>query len=253
MRRVFPLTDLSLPAARQRCVAKVFRGPARPAEYFAEVEMHMRCRDLAEEFNRFEPPKKIRFTESWVIQCPERKNPCGAGPLTFAVEPLLEGDFVKHNNNCGYVDLLSHRATPQAFSHFTYHFTKGRLLVCDIQGVGDLYTDPQIHSHSPEGGLYGKGDLGLEGMARFFETHRCSPLCAHFQLRPTVAGGPSMPPAAWPPLSMVPSDVVERLCTPCATGQNGRPHAATSNIRSKSLPVQHPAPSPWARFFPQAP
>lgn len=35
--------------------------------------------------------------------------------------------------------------TPQAFSHFTYCHSGGKLLICDIQGVGDKYTDPQIH------------------------------------------------------------------------------------------------------------
>lgn len=43
---------------------------------------------------------------------------------------------------------------PQAFSHFTYRFTKRRLLVCDLQGVltqsasGQAsfeFTDPVIH------------------------------------------------------------------------------------------------------------
>jgi len=247
MRLVFPLTDLSLPAGKQQCVAKLFRGYARPADYFAEVEMHMRCRDLAEEFNRFDPPRKIHFTRSWIIQCPDRKSPCGAGPLTFAVEPLLEGNFLKHNNNCGYVELLAHRATPQAFSHFTYHFTKGLMLVCDIQGVNDVFTDPQIHSHAPDGGLYGKGDLGREGMARFFETHRCNPLCAHFQLRPLTPGGPSLPDPAWPPLSMVPVEVVEWLCSPCVTGHDGSNDIAAVNPKYKLLLPPNQIDGPWAR------
>ena len=34
----------------------------------------------------------------------------------------------------------------QAFSHFTLEESAHELVVCDIQGVGDLYTDPQIHS-----------------------------------------------------------------------------------------------------------
>lgn len=38
------------------------------------------------------------------------------------------------------------RNTPSAFAHFSYEASNKRLLVCDIQGVGDLYTDPQIHT-----------------------------------------------------------------------------------------------------------
>ena len=36
--------------------------------------------------------------------------------------------------------LLPSRNTPQAFSHFTHYASNGTLLICDIQGVGDLYT-----------------------------------------------------------------------------------------------------------------
>ena len=61
----------------------------------------------------------------------------------YAIEHLIEGDYVKHNNNSGYVsaggagqqaesaEALRH--TPHAFSHFTYEFTGGRALCVDIQ------------------------------------------------------------------------------------------------------------------------
>jgi len=32
------------------------------------------------------------------------------------------------------------RNTPQAFSHFSYQYTQGKLMIVDIQGVGDKYT-----------------------------------------------------------------------------------------------------------------
>jgi elongation factor 2 kinase len=54
------------------------------------------------------------------------------------------GDYRKHNNNFGYVS-DDERNTPQAFSHFTFEISKRNLLVVDIQGVGDFYTDPQVH------------------------------------------------------------------------------------------------------------
>ncbi len=38
------------------------------------------------------------------------------------------------------------RNTPQAFSHFSYEASDHQLIIVDIQGVGDIYTDPQIHS-----------------------------------------------------------------------------------------------------------
>lgn len=63
----------------------------------------------------------------------------------------------------------------QAFSHFTFERSGHQLIVVDIQGVGDLYTDPQIHTI--DGKEYGDGNLGAKGMALFFYSHRCNDLC----------------------------------------------------------------------------
>lgn len=68
------------------------------------------------------------------------------------MEKFITGEYRKHNNNCkkiifsfsqpwtvGFVS-DEERNTPQAFSHFTYESSAHKLLICDIQGVGDLYT-----------------------------------------------------------------------------------------------------------------
>lgn len=47
-------------------------------------------------------------------------------------------------------------------------------------GVGDLYTDPQIHTATAK--EYGEANLGPKGMALFFSSHICSPLCEHLGL-----------------------------------------------------------------------
>jgi hypothetical protein len=62
------------------------------------------------------------------------------------VEAFVQGEYKKHNNNTGFIgnnNMASDkqndagaaiRATPQAFSHFTYEHTGGALMIVDIQG-----------------------------------------------------------------------------------------------------------------------
>ena len=44
-----------------------------------------------------------------------------------------------------------------------------------LAGVGDLYTDPQMHTVDQK--EYGEANLGTRGMALFFSSHVCGPLC----------------------------------------------------------------------------
>ena len=59
------------------------------------------------------------------------------------------------------------RLTPQLFSAFSFYGSKGTRMVVDVQGVGDLYTDPQVHSLDLR---FGEADLGLRGFALFFQS-----------------------------------------------------------------------------------
>eukprot|EP00961_Rhodomonas_salina_P287414 3883398-Rhodomonas_salina.1 len=88
-------------------------------------------------------------------------------------EPYLSGQYMKHNDNDGHVE--SDLELPQAFSHFTWEASNQSLLVCDIQGVGNYYTDPQIHSHDGEG--FGMGNIGQDGIDKFLNTHKCNSIC----------------------------------------------------------------------------
>ena len=49
---------------------------------------------------------------------------------------------------------------PQAFSHFTFEASHHRIMVVDVQGVGDLYTDPQVHT--ADGEEFNDGNLGVK-------------------------------------------------------------------------------------------
>ena len=74
---------------------------------------------------------------------------------------------------------FAERPTPSevasAFSYFTYVASGRLLVVCDIQGVGNFFTDPQIHS--VDGAGFGVGNRGVDGIMRFLASHKHSALC----------------------------------------------------------------------------
>ena len=140
--------------------------------YFDDVKLQMDAKLWGEEYNRHNPPKKVDIFMMGVIELVE----ISGAPL-YHIEHYIDGDYVKYNSNSGFVaDKTGHlRQTPQAFSHFTFERSGHELVVVDIQGVGDLYTDPQIHTTA--GLEYGDGNLGTRGMALFFHTHQCNNIC----------------------------------------------------------------------------
>lgn len=93
----------------------------------------------------------------------------------YHLEHFIDGTYVKYNSNSGFVEDAHMRYTPHAFSHFTFEASNHELIVVDIQGVGDLYTDPQIHTSL--GTDYGDGNLGVKGFALFFSSHVCNEVC----------------------------------------------------------------------------
>ncbi len=57
------------------------------------------------------------------------------------------------------------RNTPQAFSHFTYEASGKQMLLCDVQGVGDMYTgmDLLATQRGREGEKEGEGENRRDG------------------------------------------------------------------------------------------
>jgi len=141
--------------------------------YFQDVKLQMDAKLWGEEFNRHNPPKKVDIFMMAVLELVDRP-----GQPLYHIEHYIEGEYVKYNSNSGFVDVAEQgqcRQTPQAFSHFTFERSGHELVVVDVQGVGDLYTDPQIHT--AHGDDYGDGNLGTRGMALFFHSHRCNLIC----------------------------------------------------------------------------
>lgn len=122
----------------------------------------MDAKRLCEAYNRSvpPPPKQIDMLSAAVLQIqrpvftfPPDLDLAGISISkngTCLIESLVPGEYVKHSSNLGYVD-ESRRLTPHCFSHFTFEATGGESMVVDIQGVGDVLTDPQIHTADGKG------------------------------------------------------------------------------------------------------
>lgn len=136
---------------------KVSLRPAEPSTYLSDVEMQAVCAHYAALYNEHEPPLKVCYARSWLLKLRDRER----GTLVCSVEEFLPGAYVKYSNNSGYVGRETstteerERNTPQAFSHFSFVASDFRLMIVDIQGVADSYTDPQIHSADGRGSAWG--------------------------------------------------------------------------------------------------
>lgn len=175
-RSAHKLRDLTYP--NQHYVAKFSTKKAVRDQYFMDVLMQTFCSKWSDLYNSFNPPKKITFLPSFVLELTDR----GGTPVTCGGEPFIEGDYKKFNNNSGYVNSEAARNTPQAFSHFSLVHSNQELVIIDIQGVNDFYTDPQIHTKSGKG--FGEGNLGKDGIYQFVKSHQCNPLCSYLKLEP---------------------------------------------------------------------
>jgi len=148
-------------------VAKRFKPECNESQYYYDEAMtQMVAESYAQEFNRRGSGHYIGFLPVSVLRV-------DLDGTLYNTEPLLRGDYQKHNDNSGHID--TQVDLPQAFSHFTYEASNRTLIVVDIQGVGDYYTDPQIHSFNGEG--FGLGNLGASGIKKFLHSHKCNRVC----------------------------------------------------------------------------
>ncbi|TMW56778.1 hypothetical protein Poli38472_006788 [Pythium oligandrum] len=189
MRSAHAMYDCTM---KKRLVAKFYFGKAAKMSSSSsacqrnDVEMQTVAKQLATEFSLH---PEVEDAVDFIFTCwYEIEDPVAVGlhpaMKMFTAEPFIEGEYKKYNNNNGWVNekILPLSDSAQAFSHFTWQKTYGQLLVVDLQGVGGVFTDPQIHALQES--QFGHGNLSMAGMTAFFATHKCNSVCKTLQLSP---------------------------------------------------------------------
>ncbi|KPI89020.1 elongation factor-2 kinase-like protein [Leptomonas seymouri] len=219
MRVCFVVDELDEHGFSTPMVAKMFRHNWEgivEADYFNEGEAQCISDIFADKFNKIEVPKEVdRFVISF-LQCSTVRIRVGDLPeeyqtkrtgffsyrttdtrdIVFTMEPRLKGNFTKYTNNYGGVydgfeqrldreeEQRRHKVlmAVEAFSHFALEDSGGSMLVCDLQGVNDFLTDPQIHTEDGKG--LGMGNMGQKGIDKWMEMHVCNDMCRALKLTP---------------------------------------------------------------------
>eukprot|EP01040_Poterioochromonas_malhamensis_P002113 gene2113-2254_t len=166
-------------------------------KYENYLSCHRAAKFLAEEFNRVKPRdcSKIEFVTASILQFNTRK-----GQPYLILESAIDDEFEKYNNNNGYCNQnptpggVKHDAI-QAFSHWTYCFSREQMIVVDCQGGYNRSTDtfnlsdPAVHH--VDATHFGSTNLGQVGINKFFSNHVCNSVCAAMGLRAVAVSVPA--------------------------------------------------------------
>nr|KAF6434722.1 transient receptor potential cation channel subfamily M member 6 [Molossus molossus] len=148
-----------------------------------EIQQQRAAQKLIYTFNQVKPqtiPYAPRFLEVFLIYCHSANQ-------WFTIEKYMMGEFRKYNNNNGD-EIAPSSALEElmlAFSHWTYEYTRGELLVLDLQGVGENLTDPSVikpEDKQSRGMEFGPANLGEDAIRNFIAKHRCNSCCRKLQL-----------------------------------------------------------------------
>ncbi|NWW79272.1 TRPM6 protein, partial [Climacteris rufus] len=148
-----------------------------------EIQQQRVAQKLIYTFNQVKPhtiPYTPRFLEVFLIYCHSANQ-------WLTIEKYMTGEFRKYNNNNG--DEISPISPLEelmlAFSHWSYVYTHGELLVLDLQGVGENLTDPSvIKPEDKKSGkmVFGPANLGEDAIRNFIAKHRCNSCCRRLKL-----------------------------------------------------------------------
>jgi hypothetical protein len=175
-------------ASTSKFVVKSFKEDSKMLAHLAEdMRIQALCKAFALEFNgllKNDPP--IDFI---VTTCLQSKSEVESESGCLSLEPYIEGEYIKYNNNSMFVkedapdDPDPFNQIAQAFSHFTFERSWGHFLVNDLQGVGHLLTDPAIQTLDHERFKLADTNLYEEGFKFFFVAHECNSICHELGLK----------------------------------------------------------------------
>ncbi|XP_019660855.1 transient receptor potential cation channel subfamily M member 6 isoform X2 [Ailuropoda melanoleuca] len=162
---------------------KIFRESTVLHLCLREIQQQRAAQKLIYTFNHVKPqtiPYTPRFLEVFLIYCHSVNQ-------WLTIEKYMTGEFRKYNNNNG--DEIAPSNTLEelmlAFSHWTYEYTRGELLVLDLQGVGENLTDPSVikpEDKRSRGMVFGPANLGEDAIRNFIAKHRCNSCCRKLKL-----------------------------------------------------------------------
>ncbi|CAG8577451.1 15465_t:CDS:1 [Cetraspora pellucida] len=151
-------------------------------QYLESVEIFSIAYFLSNKFNiaakRVGVNKKVTFIDVKVLCDKTDFN------TYYTVEKYINDiEFKRFNVNSGII--TEFHSILEAFAHFTYQYTKGYLVVYDLQG-GNLHdefllTDPAIHCIDLL--RFGTTNLGKNGIQKcFLANHKCNNICKKLKL-----------------------------------------------------------------------
>lgn len=148
-----------------------------------EIQQQRAAQKMTFAFNAMKPksiPYSPRFLEVFLLYCHS------AGQW-FAIEECMNGEFRKYNNNNGDEGVPTNmlEETMLAFSHWTFEYTRGELLVLDLQGVGENLTDPSVIKSGEKRSsdmIFGPANLGDDAIRNFRAKHHCNSICRKLKL-----------------------------------------------------------------------
>ncbi|CAB4380807.1 unnamed protein product [Rhizophagus irregularis] len=153
-------------------------------KYIEAVEISTIASFLSTEFNLITERKdlpKVKFLNVKLLRC----GTIDFSTRYYTIEPKFHNiEYKRFNANTGVITEL--RPILEAFVHFTYEYTKGYLVVCDLQGIEltneFLLTDPAIHC--VDSLRFGRTNFGKEGINQLFlANHRCNDICKQLKLK----------------------------------------------------------------------